>query len=47
MGSWTGAGGAETAFCGAEHVGLVVGGVEVRAVPAGGEVVDRYKRREE
>jgi hypothetical protein len=37
-----GAGGAETAACGGEHVGLVVWRVEVLAVPAGGEVVDCY-----
>ena len=30
----------EAALDGVEHVGLVVGGVEVLAVPAGGEVVD-------
>ena len=30
----------EAAFCGGVHVRLVVGGVEVLSVPAGGEVVD-------
>ena len=41
--TWTGSCFAETAFGGGEHVGLVVGRVEVFAVPAGGEVVDGYR----
>jgi hypothetical protein len=42
MGGGTRPGFAETAFGGGEHVGLVIGGVEVLAVPAGGEMVDSW-----